>query len=138
VDRDALVRAARRRQAEEALAVERDREAMLASEVEDLLAEADGSRLDAELYARMDDGAANLVAAALGQWPGPDGDTDPDDAWDAGFEEEAEDEEPEDAEPVEAEVERLREEIEGSRATQAALLRYLELLDEPPPAEPGP
>jgi hypothetical protein len=137
VDRDALVRAARRRQAEEALAVERDREAMLASEVEDLLADADGARLDAELYARMDDGAANLVAAALGQWPGPAGDPDPDEPWDAGFEEE-EDEEPEDAEPVEAEVERLREEIEGSRATQAALLRYLELLDETPPAEPGP
>ncbi len=46
-NRDAHLRAARRRQAQEALAFERDREAMLVSELEDVLAEAEGPRLDA-------------------------------------------------------------------------------------------
>src|SRR2546423_13254656 len=66
VDRDAHVRAARRRQALDALVFEQEREAMLVEQLEDVLAEAEGARLDVGLFAQMSPDEARLVQAALG------------------------------------------------------------------------
>src|SRR2546423_4616188 len=66
VDRDARVRAARRRQALDALVFEQEREAMLIEQLEDVLAEAEGARLDVGLFAQMSPDEARLVQAALG------------------------------------------------------------------------
>jgi len=125
-DRDALVRAARRRQALDALAFEQDRAAMLAEQLEDVLAEVEGARLDAALFAKMSADDAGLVRAALGEdrAPQPDEDAEPADDDDA--------ETGADQDDVEAEIVRLQEELESSRRAQAALEQYLELLSEAP------
>jgi hypothetical protein len=134
VDRDAHVRAARRRQALDALTFERDREAVLVEELEDVLADVDGARLDADAFAQMSLDEAHLVRAALGE----------DEHTDAGPEQEAETgtgEAVEDAESAEDEAEsevvRLQAEIDGSRRAQAALERYLELVSPQPAGEAG-
>jgi hypothetical protein len=128
VDRDAHVRAARRRQALDALAAEQDREAMLVEQLEDIVAEADGARLDADAFAQMSPDDARLARTALGL----DGDADSDpeaevDGDDFGFSLDLEDDEA-DPEDLEAEIARLQEVIESSRRVQAALERYLALL----------
>jgi hypothetical protein len=128
VDRDAHVRAARRRQALDALAVEQDRETMLVEQLEDIVAEADGARLDADAFAQMSPDDARLARTALGL----DGDADSDaeaevDGDDFGFSFDLEDDEA-DPEDLEAEIARLQEVIESSRRVQAALERYLALL----------
>jgi hypothetical protein len=132
VDRDALVRASRRRQALDALAFERDRGAMLAEQLEDVLAEVEGARLDADLFAKMSPDDAGLVRAALGDDvdmepegedpPGDDGFT---------FSLDVEDDEA-GTDDVEAEIARLQEELESSSRVQAALEQYLELLSKQP------
>jgi len=125
------VREGRRRQAEDALTVERDREAMLVAELEDVLAAAGGAALDSRIYARMDPEEVALVRTALGQGsePEPDDEPDPNDdgsgLW-ADWDESAES--PADEDELEAEVARLRDEIDSSRSAQAALSRYLELV----------
>jgi hypothetical protein len=133
VDRDAHIRAARRRQALDALAAEQDREAMLVEQLEDIVAEADGARLDADAFAQMSPDDARLARTALGL----DGDADSDaeaevDGDDFGFSLNLEDDEAEtgaaDPEDLEAEIARLQEVIESSRRVQAALERYLALL----------
>jgi hypothetical protein len=128
VDRDAHIRAARRRQALDALAAEQDREAMLVEQLEDIVAEADGARLDADAFAQMSPDDARLARTALGL----DGDADSDaeaevDGDDFGFSLDLEDDEA-DPEDLEAEIARLQEVIESSRRVQAALERYLALL----------
>jgi chromosome segregation ATPase len=139
VDRDAHVRAARRRQALDALAFEQDREAVLVEQLEDVLAEIEGARLDTDLFAQMTADEAQLVRTALGEDTAyePEEEEEPDsDADDAGTDEAAEDaEDPEDE--VEAEVVRLQSEIERSRGVQAALERYLELVAQQPVGEAG-
>jgi hypothetical protein len=118
VDRDAHARAARRRQAEDALAFERDREAMLTLELQDLLADANGAEIDAAVFAAMAPEDAELVQAALGSSAGAN-------AW----EEDDGDAEPDEPDVVdEEELVRLQGEIESSRRSQAALKRYLEVL----------
>jgi len=119
MDRDALARAARRRLAREALAFERDREAMLLSELEDALAEIEGPRLDAELYAQMTPDDTALVRAALGDEPPVEPEPEP------GIEP---DPEPEGGVYTEEEVARLETELGVSRLRQSAIERYLELL----------
>jgi hypothetical protein len=134
LDRDAHVRAARRRQAVDALAFEQDREAMLVGQLEDVLAEVEGARLDADLFAQMSPDDAGLVRAALGQNVNADPDeAEPEDDdfgfpvdFDAG---EAETNETE-QDDVEEEIARLQAELGSSRRVQAALERYLELLSE--------
>ncbi len=133
VDRDAHVRAARRREALDALAFERDREAVLVEQLEDVLAVVEGARLDADLFAQMSPDEAQLVRTALGE----DTDSEPEQEEEPEADDEAEtDESAEDAEAeVEAEVVRLQAEIEGSRRAQAALERYLELVSRQPVGE---
>jgi hypothetical protein len=139
------VRASRRRQAEDALAFERDREAMLAGELEDLLAQIVGGSLDAALYALLSPEDVALVRAALAQDADElsgddphDADDDDTEAFDFAFLDDDEDDDAlQDDDDPEAEVARLQEEIDGSRQVQAALVRYLELLGTPSPAPSG-
>jgi hypothetical protein len=140
MDRDAQVRAARRRQALDALAFEQEREAMLVEQLEDVLAEADGARLDAGLFAQMSPDEARLVQAALGEavnggtWQEAGEGVEPDDEF--GLSPDLEDDDADlDAaatDDIEAEVARLQEVLESSRLLQAALQRYLALLSAQP------
>ena len=143
MDREALVRASRRRLALDALAFEQDREAVLLGELEDLVAELEGARLDVDLFAQMSPAQAELVQAALGEDAGSDDDEEsPEadaadgsslvdrDAIDAG-KPEADDI---DDDEVADEILRLRVALESSRRVQAALRAYLELLSAPPAA----
>ena len=119
---------------------------MLVSELEDILAEAEGPTLDAGVFARMSSEDAELVRTALGQGVGSEGaelgEDDEDDgfAWSlehgygAGAGETGESL-AEDA--VEEEVARLQAEIDSSRRVQAALEAYLELLAIPSVADPS-
>jgi hypothetical protein len=124
VDRDAVARAGRRAQAEEALADEREREAALRQQVAEVVLEQEGCRVDAEAFAGLDADEVRRVRTALGQL---DDETEDDDAWLAELsielDDEAEREEPE------QELSRLEDEIAESRRTQLALERYLAALD---------
>jgi predicted nucleic acid-binding Zn-ribbon protein len=131
VDRDAIARAQRRRQAEEALEAERDRMEMLASQVEELVAELLGARIDDEVFARMAPEDAATVRELLGTPP----DFEVDEEWaedESAGEESAADDEPAEAEDpaaeIEAEISRLESEIAISRQRQQALERYLAAL----------
>jgi hypothetical protein len=133
VDRDAHVRAARRRQALDALAFERNREAMLVGQLEDVLAEVDGARLDADLFAQMSPDDVRLVQVALGEDMAAEAGEEAEPEDDAfGFSLDVEDDETETGEArpndVEAEIARLQDVLESSRRVQEALERYLALL----------
>ena len=105
---------------------------MLVTQLEDVTAEADGARLDADLFAQMSPDEAALVQAALGEDVGADVDEEaaPDD--DFGFPLDFDDvsADPGRAEEngIEVEIARLKEELESSRRVQAAFERYLDLL----------
>ena len=122
VDRDAHARTALRRQAEDALAFERDREEMLTVELQDLLADASRAEIDEAVFASMSPEDAVRVRVALGNVESVD--------WDyvAGDPEDGDLEVDDDVGVDEEEVVRLQGEIETSRRSQAALERYLELL----------
>jgi hypothetical protein len=137
MDRDAIARGQRRRQAEEALEVERDRTAMLEGQIEEFVAELIGSRIDDEAFATMPPGDVETVRALLDPQP----EYELDDEWPAGEDETAEHEtaaddpaaepEPEDpAAEIEAEISRLESEIAISRQRQQALERYIGALDK--------
>jgi hypothetical protein len=118
VDRDAHARAARRRQALDVLAFEREREAMLEEQLEDTAAQLDGEGLDANAYAQMSPEDVQLVRAAFGEGP-PDGD---DEDGSSPVERDG------DAAESEEELTRLQDEIASSRRLQAALEHYLDAL----------
>ena len=113
---------------------------MLVEQLEDVLAEVEGARLDAGLFAQMSPDEARLVQAALGEavnggtWQEAEEDVEPDD--DSGLSLDFEDNDDDLAAAAtdddEAEVARLREVIESSRLVQAALQRYLALLSAQP------
>jgi hypothetical protein len=130
MDRDAIARGQRRRQAEEALEVERDRMAMLGGQIEEFVAELVGSRIDDEAFATMPPEDVKTVRALLD--PQPEYELD---EWAAGENETAEEgEAPELEDPaaeIEAEIKRLESEIAISRQRQQALERYLEALGTP-------
>ncbi len=132
MDRDALARAGRRAQAEEALVFEREREAALRQQMAELVLEEEGARVDAAAFAELAEDEITRVRAALGQ-------VDEDDV-----EEEdpfAEDlyvvfeDEPDEQEDDEDETARLLGQIEESLRTQAALERFIAALDAPAPTE---
>jgi hypothetical protein len=130
LDRDAIARVRRRAQAAEALDFERDRERLLVEQIELLVLETEGARIDAEVFARLDPADVAVVREVLDGIAAEDEEEDPgafvdDDGYidltttdDAG-------------DGVEEEITRLGEEIERSRATQATLERYLAALDAP-------
>ena len=102
---------------------------MLVEQLEDVLAEAEGARLDDDLFAQLSAEDAGIVRTALGLDVDAEPDAEPEDEEDGEAEMEADD--PED---LEAEIVRLQEVIESSRRVQAALEQYLALLSGTPVA----
>jgi hypothetical protein len=130
VDRDAIARERRRRQALEALAFEQERETALRAQIEDVVLEEDGPEVDRAAFARMEPADAELVRDLLGLDDGPDEvDGGEESEWDELLEdiEIGPDGAPEEAEPDE--IARLEQEIMQSRAHQSALERYLDALE---------
>ena len=129
MDREAVARAGRRTQAEEALAFEREREAALRDQIAALILEQEGARVDAAAFAELAPEEVELVRTALGEL-GADveeaGDEDP-----FGEEPYVTFDDAEDDEPPVDEVARLEVEIAESRRIQAALERYVAALDRP-------
>jgi hypothetical protein len=151
VDRVEQVRASRRRLAEDALHQERDRERVLREELQDVVASLDGDAFDEGIHLALGADDAERVKRALGHIPAPAAEFDWDDSFDESggllpgvdFFEDDDDESPGAEDPWfresnELELVRLQEEIDASRLTQAALERYLELLEThvPLPADP--
>jgi hypothetical protein len=121
VDRDAIARAQRRRQALEALEFERERADALLEQLEALVTELEAPRIDEAIFARMAPEDADVVRGTLqpGEPVGPE-------------EEWLPIEEPWEADPAESEAEiaRLEEEIAASRRRQQAFERYIEALGD--------
>lgn len=65
MDTDGIVRARRRRQALEALEFERGRETALLEQIDEVLTELDGPRIDAAAFARMEAADVELVRETL-------------------------------------------------------------------------
>ncbi len=125
MDRDAVARAGRRAQAEEALADEREREAALRREVAEVVLEREGPRIDAEAFAGLDTDVVRRVRAALGQLDDEPEDEDPfaDDLY-VVLEDDPD-------EPEEDELGRLESEIAESQQVQGALESFIAVLDQP-------
>jgi hypothetical protein len=127
VDPEEIAREQRRRLAREALEFEVGREAALADQLQETIAEVEGPAIDERVFARLAPEDVELVRAALGD--------DSDDDFFAEGDEGAEwyVDEGDDAETVaedrEKEISRLEAEIRDSRRRQAALRRYLDALD---------
>ena len=125
MDRLAVVRAERRRQASEELEAERDRAAQLREEVARLVVELEGPPLDEEIFAQLAPEDVELVRPALQDGTGVE---ETDAEW-LDSEEPWRDEETERVE-VEAEIVRLEEEIAASNRRQQAFERYLAALGD--------
>ena len=135
MDRDAVARAGRRSQVEEALAFEREREAALHEQLASLVLEDERPRIDAEAFAVLDPEDARRVRDALGELD--DGEDEPGEADDPFASELYVSFEDDDVEDEEDEVARLEREIGESRRTQAALERFVAALDRPAVPEAG-
>jgi hypothetical protein len=122
VDRVAIARAERRRQALEELEYERDRSLALQEEIARLVVELEGPRLDEEVLARLAPADVELVQGSLQSRPATDDDVD--DGW---FDVDAADPETVRQE-AEEEIRRLEAEIAASARRQEAFERYLAAL----------
>jgi hypothetical protein len=69
VDREQIARQVRRRQVEESLTFERDREQTLHEQIELVIAEAEGPRIDAAVFAQMSPEDAEIVRTDLAPPP---------------------------------------------------------------------
>ena len=136
VDRDAIARGQRRRQAGEALEFERDRMAMLEGQIEEFVTELIGTRIDDEAFATMPPEDVETVRAVLNprpehelddEWLEAEGGTAEDDPAPEAEDDPAPEAEDPEAE-IEAEISRLESEIAVSRQRQQALERYIEAL----------
>ena len=121
VDRVAIARAERRRQALDELEYERERAAALQEEISRLVLELEGPRLDEEVFARLAPADVELVQGSFQSGLTAD---DVDEEW---LELEADDPEELRAE-AEEEIRRLEAEIAASARRQEAFERYLEAL----------
>ena len=117
-----MARRQRRRQIEEALDDERGREAVLAGQLEEVVAETDGPGVDAQVFERLDPDDVAVVRELL-EIPAAD-EYDPEEGDEAFVFEIGGDENGSDEE-----IARLQDEIAGSRRRQEALQRYLDALD---------
>ena len=124
MDPEAIARDQRRRLAREALEFEVGREAALADQLQETIAEVEGPAIDERVFARMASEDVELVRAALGD-DSADESAAEGDEWFVEEEDEAEIV----AEDRESEISRLEGEIRDSRLRQAALQRYLEALE---------
>jgi len=134
VDVDEIVRTRRRQQALDALDFEHGRETAVLAQIDEVLTELEGPRIDGAAFARMAPEDVTLVREVLD--PGGD---EPEDEFD--FEGALSSESPAQIRRErEAERVRLEEVIASSRSRQKALERYIEALDakddtsETPPA----
>ena len=121
VDRVAIARAERRRQALDELEYERERAAALQEEISRLVLELEGPRLDEEVFAQLAPADVELVQGSFQSGLTAD---DVDEEW---LELEADDPEVLRAE-AEEEIRRLEAEIAASARRQEAFERYLEAL----------
>lgn len=137
MDRDALVRGVRRRQAHDALAFERERAALLAEQLEETVASVEGARVDTTLYAQLTTEDVALVRTALRDVlnEGDEDESSADDADDLDVEaaddadDDLDEDDPQDED--EAEIARLQDELAQSAQLQAALERYLDIVGGP-------
>ena len=123
MDRDAIARSQRRRQVEEARAEEQSRELALAEQLEEVVTEREGARVDGEAFARMTPEDVVLVQKVL-ETP-----VFLEDADETGDGEADTDLDPDVDEEAESEIARLQSEIAKSRRRQLAYQRYVEALD---------
>jgi hypothetical protein len=123
VDRDAMARNQRRRQVEEALDDERGREAALAEQLENVVAETEGPGIDEHVFERLDAEDVTLLREALQTTsPVDEEDESAADALDVANE-------GLDMGGADSEIARLQDEIADSRRRQLAYGRYLDALD---------
>jgi hypothetical protein len=133
VDREAIARAQRRRQASEALQFERERAADLQELIDMLVVELEGSGVDRQAFAKMTAEDAELARSLLApEEPADDAD---EDAWLIFGDDQPEDDQPEgdESDPraeAEEEIARLQAEIAASRRREQALEAYIAALDE--------
>ncbi len=124
MDRQAIARRRRAEQVRELLAEERDREQVLIEALEERIAEADGPKLDDEVFARMPPEEAALVRSRLGVEPGAEEEL----ASEESFWDEVDAEAGSDGSELEEEIVRLEGEVALCRRQQEAYRHYLELL----------
>ncbi|HEY7537771.1 MAG TPA: hypothetical protein VH721_07265 [Gaiellaceae bacterium] len=130
MDREAMARAQRRRQALDALEFERARGEALREQLETVIGETDGAALDEAIFASMAPEDVAVVREAL-CGPEPDDAGESDEAWtDADWLAPEEDDPALELAERESEIERLRGELAASRQRESALERYLEALAE--------
>ena len=124
-----MARTARRRQADEALTFERDRADTLRDEIERLVGELEGPRVDEEAFARMAPEDAALVRGLIQPAEVPEAEVEDDESWVFFEDDESPGETSDPRAETEAEIARLEEEVAESSRIQAALERYIEALD---------
>jgi len=125
VDREAIAREVRRRQVQETLDFEREREQTLKEQVEIVITEADGKGVDEAAFARMSPEDVEIVNAELSP-PGIDAEDDP------SFFFERDDlinlDDDDEVDPHAEELARLNGELEDCRRRQRAFEAYLDAL----------
>jgi hypothetical protein len=121
-----MARNQRRRLIGEAVELEQAREAALLEQLEETVAELEGTRIDDEAFARMTPGDADVVRTVLaGQNPGEEISEE-----EAGEDWLAPEADPEaEVQELLAEITRLDEEIARSRHRRDAFERYVDALD---------
>lgn len=134
MDRDAIARAQRRRQALEALEFERNRATGLSEQIEEIVAEAEGRRIDEEAFATMtpEDAAALRTVLQLDGEPLSEDEPLPEDDWLGATDEPSESDPDEPEDDAEEEIARLQAEVADSRRRQELLERYVEALGNRP------
>ena len=125
MDREAIAREVRRRQVQETLDFEREREQTLKEQVELVIAEVEGKRIDEAAFARMSPEDVEIVSTELNP-PGIEAEEEAtffferDDLFNL-------DDEPQ-VDPHAEELARLNDELESCRRRQRAFEAYLEAL----------
>lgn len=116
MERDAIARERRGREAQDALEFERQREELLLAQIADTVLAAERARIDSEAFTHMEPADVVLVRELLG------------DPIDRAGDDEVDPDSDEDT-LEEYEIDRLLGEIERSRASQRALERFVEALN---------
>jgi hypothetical protein len=126
MDREAIARAVRRRQVQETLDFEREREQTLIEQVELVIGEAEGSRVDTAAFEKMSPEDVQIVKAELDPPAYGAGDGtgffERDDLFDL--------DEFEEVDPHAEELARLNVELEECRRRQQAFSAYIDALGE--------
>lgn len=134
MDRDAIARGRRRDEALEALEFERGREAALHDQIGAIVHEEERERIDRDAFDRMEPRDSEIVREILGDADVlDDSDEGEDEDWTEMLADMAAEPTP-DVEHSLDEIERLRTEIETSKARQRALERFLRALEQTAPA----